>query len=60
MLLDSVSSQQRFGLTDIKALGVSQLSRLGQTVLYLSGLEQTMLYLLDKSVLQLHVTALFI
>ena len=33
MLLGSVSSQQRFGVTDIKALGVSQLSGLGQTVL---------------------------
>ena len=33
MLLDSVSSQQRFGVTDIKALDVSQLSGLGQTVL---------------------------
>ena len=59
MLLSSVSSQQRFGVTDIKALGVSQLSGLGQTVLQLSGLEQTMLQLLEKSVLQLHVTALF-
>ena len=28
-----VSSQQRFGVTDIKALSVSQLSGLGQTVL---------------------------
>ena len=28
-----VSSQQRFGATDIKALGVSQLSGLGQTML---------------------------
>ena len=28
-----VSSQQRFGATDIKALGVSQFSSLGQTVL---------------------------
>ena len=28
-----VSSQQRFGATDIKALGASQLSGLGQTVL---------------------------
>ena len=28
-----VSSQQRFGATDIKALGTSQLSGLGQTVL---------------------------
>ena len=33
MLLGSVSSQQRFGVTDIKALDVSQLSGLGQTVL---------------------------
>ena len=49
VLLGSVSSQQRFGVTDIKALGASQLSGLGQTVLQL----------LDKSALQLHVTALF-
>ena len=49
MLLGSVSSQQRFGVRDIKALNVSQLSGLGQTALYL----------LDKSVLQLHVSALF-
>ena len=50
-----VSSQQRFGVTDIKApLGVSQLSGLGQTVLQLSGLERTLLQLLDKSVLQLY------
>ena len=49
MLLGSVSSQQRFGVRDIKALKVSQLSGLGQTALYL----------LDKSVLQLHVSALF-
>ena len=34
MLLGSVLSQQRFGVTDIKALlGVSQLSGLGQSVL---------------------------
>ena len=33
ILLGSVSSQQRFGVTDIKALGMSQLSGLGQTVL---------------------------
>ena len=39
-----VSSQQRFGTTDIKALGASQLSGLGQTVLQLLG----------KSVLQLY------
>ena len=32
-----VLSQQRFGVTDIKALGASQLSGLGQTVLYLLG-----------------------
>ena len=42
-LLSSVSSQQRFGVMDIKALGTSQLSGPGQTVLQL----------LDKSVLQL-------
>ena len=39
-----VSSQQRFGATDIKVLDASQLSGLGQTVLQLLG----------KSVLQLH------
>ena len=39
-----VSSQQRFGVTDIKVLGTSQLS----------GLGQTMLMLLGKSVLQLY------
>ena len=44
-----VSSQQRFGVTDIKALSESQLW----------GLERTVLQLLDKSVLQLSVTALF-
>ena len=33
MLFGSVSSQQRFGTMDIKALGASQLSGLGQTVL---------------------------
>ena len=32
-----VLSQQRFGATDIKALSVSQLSGLGQTVLQLLG-----------------------
>ena len=32
-----VSSQQRFGATDIKALGASELSGLGQTVLQLLG-----------------------
>ena len=39
-----VSSQQRFGAMDIKALRASQLLGLGQTVLQLLG----------KSVLQLH------
>ena len=39
-----VSSQQRFGVMDIKALGASQLLGLGQTVLQLLG----------KSVLQLY------
>ena len=39
-----VSSQQRFGAMDIKALGASQLLGLGQTVLQLLG----------KSVLRLH------
>ena len=39
-----VSSQQRFGATDIKALSASQLLGLGQTVLQL----------LSKSVLQLY------
>ena len=48
VFLGSVSSQQRFGVMDIKALGMSQLWGLGQTVLQL----------LDKSVLQLRVTAL--
>ena len=33
VLLGSVSSQQRFRVTDIKALGVSQLSGLRQSVL---------------------------
>ena len=33
MRLSSVSSQQRFGVTDIKVLGLSQLSGLGQTML---------------------------
>ena len=39
-----VLSQQRFGVMDIKALSMSQLSDLGQTVIQLLG----------KSVLQLH------
>ena len=33
MLFSSVSLQQRFGVTDSKALSMSQLSGLGQTVL---------------------------
>ena len=33
MLLGSVSSQQRFGVTDIKALGASQVLGLRQTLL---------------------------
>ena len=33
MLLGSISSQQRFEVTDIKALDLSQLSGLGQTML---------------------------
>ena len=43
MLLGSVLSQQSFGVMDIKALGVPQLSGLGQTMLQLSGLKQTVL-----------------
>ena len=43
----------------MKALGVSQLSGLGQTVLQLSGLQWPVLELLDRSALQLSVTALF-
>ena len=39
-----VSSQQRFGATDIKALGVSQLLGLGQTVLWLLGNSVLQLY----------------
>ena len=38
ILLGSVLSQQRFGVTDIKAFSMSQLSGLRQTVLQLSGL----------------------
>ena len=33
IVLGSISSQQRFGVTDIKALGTTQLLSLGQTVL---------------------------
>ena len=39
MLLGSVSSQQRFGVTDVKALSMSQLFGLGQTV-FVIGLRQ--------------------
>ena len=49
ILLDSVSSQQRFGVMDIKALGTSQLSGLGQTMSQIS----------DRPVLQFHVTGQF-
>ena len=59
MFLGSVSSQQRFGVTDVKALGVSQHWGLGQTMLQLSGLKRIVYQLLDKSMLQLHVIALF-
>ena len=52
MLLGSVSSQERFGVTDINApLGVSQLLGLGQTVLQLSGLEWTIIALRQISVI---------
>ena len=43
-----VSSQQRFGATDIKAHSVSQLSGLGQTVLQLLGKSVLQLYLFRK------------
>ena len=39
-----VSSQQRFGATDIKALGASQLLGLGQTVLQLLRISVLQLY----------------
>ena len=35
--------QQRFGVTDVKALSMSQLLGLGQTGLQLSGLKRTVL-----------------
>ena len=41
MLLGSVSSHQRFGVTDLKALGVSQLLGLGQTVIALRQISVT-------------------
>ena len=43
-----VSSQQRFGATDIKALSASQLSGLGQTVLQLLGKSVLQLYFIYK------------
>ena len=43
-----VSSQQRFGARDIKALGVSQLSGLGQIVLQLLGKSGLQLYFIYK------------
>ena len=59
-LLSSVSSQQRFEVTDVEALRASQLLgspcysfRVSDRLLQLSGLEQTVLQLLDRSVLQL-------
>ena len=53
MLLSSVSSQQRFGVTDIKALSVSHLLGLGQTMLQLSGFKYTV-----RALRQISVTAL--
>ena len=46
-----VSSQQRFGATDIKALGASQLSGLGQTVcvIALRQISVTALFYLEDS-----------
>ena len=44
-----VLSQQRFGATDIKALGVSQLSGLGQTVIALRQISVTALFYLEDS-----------
>ena len=46
VFLGSVSSQQRFGVMDIKALGMSQLWGLGQTVLQL---RVTALFYLENS-----------
>ena len=43
-----VSSQQRFGATDIKAFGASQLLGLGQTVLQLLGKSVLQLYFIYK------------
>ena len=43
-----VSSQQRFGATDIKALSASQLLGLGQTVLQLLGKSVLQLYFIYK------------
>ena len=44
-----VSSRQRFGATDIKALGASQLLGLGQTVLQLLGKSVTAPFDLENS-----------
>jgi len=44
-----VSSQQRFGATDIKALGASQLSGLGQTMLQLRQISVTAPFYLEDS-----------
>ena len=49
MLLRSVSSQQRFGVTDIKALGASQLLGLGQTMFSLRQISVTALFYLEDS-----------
>jgi len=43
-----VSSQQRFGATDIKALSGSQLLGLGQTLLQLLGKSVLQLYFIQK------------
>ena len=43
-----VSSQQRFGAMDIKALGASQLLGLGQTLLQLLGKSVLQLYFIYK------------
>ena len=43
-----VSSQQRFGATNMKALSASQLQGLGQIVLYLLGKSVLQLYFIQK------------
>ena len=57
ILLSSISSQQKFEAMDVRAL--RHVISLRQTVLQISGLGQTVLLLLDRSVLQLCVTAHF-